>query len=89
MFVVVIFGRRYLKNKKNNSENVSTQKYNFERRLCAQTQDLQIFKKFYISQMNLKEFVHNTQYLVSLPYNIRSVPLIQKYRLVLSAGLSI
>ena len=46
--------------KKNNSENVSTQKYDFERRLCAQTQDLQILKKFYMSQMNPKEFVHNT-----------------------------
>ena len=34
------------------TENVSTQKYDFERRLCAQTQDLQIFKKFYMSQMN-------------------------------------
>ena len=26
-----------------NSENISTQKYDFERRLCAQTQDLQNF----------------------------------------------
>ena len=32
--------------KKNNSEiNVFAQKYDFERRLYAQTQDLQIFKK--------------------------------------------
>ena len=29
--------------KKKDSENVSTQKYDFERRLCAQTLDLQIF----------------------------------------------
>ena len=36
-------------NLKNNSEKVSTQKYDFERRLCAQTQDLQIFKKLYMS----------------------------------------
>ena len=50
--------------KKNNSENVSTQKYDFERRLCAQTQDLHIFKKFYLSQMIPKEFVHNTAYSV-------------------------
>ena len=42
------------------SENVSTLKYDFEHRLCAQSQDLQIFKKFYMSQMNPKEFVHNT-----------------------------
>ena len=41
--------------KKDNSENESTQKYDFERRLCAQAQDLQIFKKFYMSQMNPKE----------------------------------
>ena len=54
--------------KKNNSENVSTQKNDFERRLCAQTQTLQIFKKFYMSQMNPKEFVHNTAYLVKLTY---------------------
>ena len=32
--------------------------------LCAQTQDLQIFKKFYMSLMNPKEFVHNTVYSV-------------------------
>ena len=38
-----------------NSENISTQKYDFERRLCAQTQDLQIFNKFNMSQMNPKE----------------------------------
>jgi len=36
--------------------------------LCAQTQDLQIFKKFYMSPINPKEFVHNTAYLVQLPY---------------------
>ena len=48
--------------KKINSENVSTQKKDFERRLWAQTEDLQIFKKFYMSQMNPKEFVHNTAY---------------------------
>jgi len=48
-------------NKKRNSENVSTQKFNFERRLCAETQDLQIFKKFYMLQiMNPKEFFHTT-----------------------------
>ena len=44
--------------------------YDFERRLCAQTQDLQIFKKFYISQMNPKEFVHKTSYSVQLPYGL-------------------
>ena len=40
----------------------------FERRIFAQTQDLQIFKKFYMSQMNPKEFVHNTAYSVQLLY---------------------
>ena len=40
----------------------------FERRICAQTQDLQIFKMYYLSQMNPKEFVHNTAYSVQLPY---------------------
>ena len=48
--------------------NVSNQKYDFERRLCAQTQDLQILKKFYMPQMNPKEFVHKTAYSVQLPY---------------------
>ena len=53
--------------KKNNSENVSTQKYDFERRLCAQTQNLQIFSKFYM-WMNPKKFIRNTAYSVQLPY---------------------
>ncbi len=38
-----------------------------ERRICAQTQDLQIFKKFNMSQMNPKEVFHNTAYSVQLP----------------------
>ena len=40
----------------------------FERRICAQTQDLQIFKMFNMSQMNPKEVFHNTAYSVQLPY---------------------
>jgi len=60
--------------KKNNSENVSTQKYNFKSRLYAQTQNLQIFKKFYVSQINPKEFVHNTVLSLTTLY-IRSIPL--------------
>jgi len=40
----------------------------FERRICAQTPDLQIFKKFIMSQMNPKEVFHNTAYSVELPY---------------------
>ena len=40
----------------------------FERRICAQTQNLQIFKKFNMSQMNPKEIFHNTAYSVQLPY---------------------
>ena len=43
--------------------------YNFSFcRLYAQTQDLQIFKKFYMSQTNPEEFVYNTAYSVQLPY---------------------
>ena len=34
----------------------------FERRIRAQTQDLHIFKKFYVSQVNPKEAFHNTVY---------------------------
>ena len=40
----------------------------FERRICAQTQDLQIFKKFSMSQMIPKEVFQNTAYSVQLPY---------------------
>ena len=47
-----IFRRRYLMIKKTDSENEPTQIHDFERRLCAQTQDLQSFNKFYMSQMN-------------------------------------
>ena len=62
-----IFHRRYLIFIFTGSENVPTQIHDFERRLCAQTQELQIFKKFYMSQMNPKEFVHNAAYSVQLP----------------------
>ena len=47
---------------------LTTQLNNFERRLCAQTQDIQIFKKFYMSEMNTKEQVHTTAFSVQLPY---------------------
>ena len=40
----------------------------FERRICAQTQDLQIFKKFNMSQMNPKEVFTYTPYSDQLPY---------------------
>ena len=40
----------------------------FERQICAQSQVLQIFKKFNMSQMNPKEAFHNTAYSVQLPY---------------------
>ena len=40
----------------------------FQGRICSQTQDLQIFKKFNMSQMNPKEVFHNTAYSVQLPY---------------------
>jgi len=59
---------QYLIIKKTNSENVSTQSRSFEDRICSQTQDLQIFKKFNMSQMNPKEVFHNTAYSVQLPY---------------------
>ena len=66
-------------NKKKYSENVPTQPHDFKRRLCTQTQLLYIvekcyvsllylFKRFIISQMNHKEFVHTTAYSVQLPY---------------------
>ena len=44
------------------------QSRSFERRICAQTQDLQIFKKCNMFQMNPKEVFHNTAYSVQLPY---------------------
>ena len=40
--------------------SIHPQSRSFERRICAQTQDLQIFKKFYMSEMNPKEAFHNT-----------------------------
>ena len=43
-------------------------KFDFERRLCAQTQDLQILKKFNMFQMNPKEVFHSTAYSVQIPY---------------------
>ena len=47
---------------------IHPQSRSFERRIFAHTQDLQIFKKFNMSQINPKEFDHNTAYLVQLPY---------------------
>ena len=44
------------------------QSRSFERRSYAQTQDLQIFKKFNMSQMIPKEVFHKTAYSVQLPY---------------------
>jgi len=44
------------------------QSRSFERRICVQTQDLQIFKKFNMSQKNPKEVFHNTAYSVRLTY---------------------
>ena len=51
--------------------------WSFERRICAQTQDLQIFKKFNMSQMNPKEVFHNTAYSVQL-LRTRSLPLMKR-----------
>ena len=47
------------------AENINPQSRSFERRICAQIQDLQIFNK---SQMNPKEVFHNTAYSVQPPY---------------------
>ena len=44
------------------------QSRSFVRGICAQTQDLQIFKNFNMSEMNQKEVFHNTAYSVQLPY---------------------
>jgi len=49
-------------------KRIHPQSRSFERRICAQTQDLKIFKKFNLSQMNPKEVFHNTAYSVQLPY---------------------
>ena len=45
-------------------KRIHPQSRSFER----QTQDLQIFKKFNMSQMNPKEVFHTTLYSVQLPY---------------------
>ena len=42
--------------------------FNNLKTLNALTQDLQIFKKFNMSQMNPNEVLHNTAYSVQLPY---------------------
>ena len=47
--------------------SIHPQSRSFERRICTQTQDLQFFKKFNMSQMNPKEVFHNTAYSVQLP----------------------
>ena len=49
-------------------KRIHPQSRSFERRICNQTQDLQIFKKFNMSQMNLKEVFHDTAYSALLPY---------------------
>ena len=69
--------------RKTNSENLSTpQSRSFERWICDHTQDLQIFKKFNMSQMNQKEIFHNTAYSVQLPY-IALLPSLEIYILKL------
>ena len=63
-----IFRRRYLIIKKPILRTFPPPSRSFERRICAQTQDLQIFQKFFMSQMNPKGSFHNTAYSVQLPY---------------------
>ena len=53
----------------------------FERRICAQAQDLQIFKKFNMSQMNPKEVFHSI--LSSTTLHCRSLPLMKDHLLLL------
>ena len=50
------------------SSDIHPQRRSFEHRICDQTQDLQIFKMFNMSQMNPKEAFHNTENSVQLPY---------------------
>ena len=50
------------------SQNVSTPKDDFESRFYDLTQKLYTVETFYMSQMNDKEFVHNTAYSVQLSY---------------------
>ena len=53
----------------NSEKRIHPQSRSFERRMnLPQTQDLQIFKKFNMSQMNPKEVFLNTAYSVQLPY---------------------
>ena len=61
----IIFRGRYLIIKNPFWKRTRTQIHDFERRLCTQTQLLYIVE---MSQMNHKEFVHNTAYSVLLPY---------------------
>ena len=44
------------------SQNVNTQMDDFQRRLCTQTQQLNIIKSFYVSQMNPKKCIYNSQF---------------------------
>ena len=53
----------------------------FERRICAQAQHLQIFKKFNMSQMNPKEVFHSI--LSSTTLHCRSLPLMKYHVLLL------
>jgi len=68
--IYFIFRRRYLVISKKNLfwKHTHSQTRSFERQICAQTQDLQIFKKFNMSQINPEEIFHITAYSVQLPY---------------------
>ena len=46
----------------------TTQMDDFERRLCSQTQELYNILPFYMSQIHLKIFPHNTTFSLQLPY---------------------
>ena len=65
-FMLSLFKFNYLK--KLILKTYPPQSRSFERRICAQTQDLQIFKKSNMSHMNPKEAFHNTAYSIQLPY---------------------
>ena len=67
-FYFIFLCHYFIIKKTNSKKRIHPQSRSFERRICAQTQDLHIFKKFNISQMKPKEVSHNTAYSVQLPY---------------------
>ena len=65
LFTVILKKKQFYK-------RIHTQSRSVERRICSQIQDLQVFKKIYMSQRNPKEVFH-TAYLVQLHYVALSI----------------